>query len=413
MSMKASLVFSAVFCVAACSVDSSGFSQTQDCSGNWQRWSAKPGQEGAFPDNHVSYFRYTFEVPQDRKIALRISARYPVGRYMGFNIYNTAKMDSVAGISDAEINPDAGFENPYRSGSRSGDERYTLIMDPHDPKISQEEVDRIAEGSNLSEETPEVDAEKKKYQREVWYRIYDPTDGEGGQGQVELPKIEAIDQATGLPVECPAAAVIPVPKGELNWGRLTSAPPGPDRDGGLSFVHHQGMGLYANRDTSYLAARLKLLGADKEVVVLKFKAPRSARAIEDLKNPENIDVRYWSFCVGGAVTTLTYECLADRNAKVDAEGFVKIVVAPGSFREKIHDANFLERPIGALPVLIYRNLITRENFEGSFSKVPVWGATSRFQGNAGEYAAEKFIGEYAPVGRVCSTEQFLKDGCPL
>ena len=411
--MNKALVLSAVLFVAACGVDSPGFSQTQDCSGRWQAWSAKPGEEGAFPDTHVSYFRYTFEVPKDRKIALRVSARYPVGRYMGFNIYNTAKMDSVAGISDVEINPDEGYENPYRSGTHSGNDRYTLVMNPHDPKISQDVGSAISGPVTLTNETPDAEAEKKKYQREVWYRIYDPTDGEGGLGQVDLPRIEAIDQTTGLPVECPAPALIPVPKGELNWGRLTSAPPGPDRDGGLHFVHHQGMGLYANRDTSYLAARLKLLGADKEVVVLKFKAPRSARSIEDLRNPQDIDVRYWSFCIGGAVTTLTYECLADRNAKIDDNGFVKIIIAPESLRSRVTDANFLERPIGILPVLIYRNLISREDFAGSFANIPVWKTRSLFRGNAGEYAADKFIGEYAPVGRVCSTEQFLKDGCPL
>jgi len=411
--LKTSLVLSAVFFIAACGVDSLGFSQTQDCSGHWQAWSAKPGVEGAFPDTNVSYFRYTFEVPTDRKISLRVSARYPVGRYMGFNIYNTAKMDSVAGISDVEINPDAGFENPYRSGMRSGDERYTLVMDPHNPKIRQELGETPTSLENSTEEAPDADAEKRKNQREVWYRIYDPTDGEGGLGQVELPKIEAIDQASGLPVSCPTPTVIPVPKGELNWGRLTSAPPGPGSDGGVNFVHHQGMGLYANRDTNYLAARLKLLGADKEVVVLKFKAPRSARSIEDLKNPQDIDVRYWSFCIGGAVTTLTYECLADRNAKIDSDGYVKIVIAPESFRDQVKDANFLERPIGVLPVMIYRNLISREDFVGSFSRVPVWKTRSLFRGNAGEYAADKFIGDYAPMGRVCSTDQFMRDGCPL
>jgi hypothetical protein len=113
------------------------------------------------------------------------------------------------------------------------------------------------------------------------------------------------------------------------------------------------------------------------------------------------------------VTTLTYECLADRNAKIDSNGYVKIVIAPESFRDQVKDANFLQRPIGVLPVMIYRNLISREDFAGSFALVPVWKTRSLFRGNAGEYAADKFIGDYAPMGRVCSTEQFMRDGCPL
>jgi hypothetical protein len=413
--MKRLILLPIISFLFACSVNKSAYSQTtssssNDCSDRWQLWSAKPGVEGAFPDTQVSYFRYTFEVPQDRKIFFRVTARYPLGRYMGFNIYNTSKMDSVAGISDVEINPDAGFENPYRTGESSDSQRYTLIMNPHDPMISQ---NNAASALTSDEGGPNPDAEKKLQQREVWYRIYDPTDGTGGSGQVELPRVEAIDQTTGEPVECPMSAMIPVPKGELNWGRLWSAPPGPDGSGDLHFVHHQGMGLYANRDTNYLAARLKLLGADKEVVVLKFKAPRTVKSINDLKNPENIDVRYWSFCIGGAVTTVTAECLADRNAKVDANGFINIVIAPEKMRSLAGDANFMVRPVGFIPVLIYRNLIASNDFEGSFDRVPLWRSKLSSTDGTDSYAAEKYIGSYAPVGRVCSIEQFEKDRCPL
>jgi hypothetical protein len=411
--LKKSIALCVVSVVSTFTFASAVFSQNGDCSAAWQAWSAKPGQEGAFPDTNVSYFRYTFEVPQDRKIALRVSARYPLGRYMGFNIYNTAKMNSVAGIGDTEINPDSGYENPYRSGDASSQGRYTLIMDPHDPQISQTFENDLSP-SALRNESADPEAEKRKHYREIWYRIYDPSDGEGGLGQVELPKIEAIDQATGQVASCPNTVDIPVPKGGFSWGRLSSTPPGPGRDGELHLVHHQGMGLYANRDTSYLTARLKLVGASKQVVVLKFKAPRTAQSFDDFKNPVGFDVRYWSFCIGGAITTLTYDCIADRQAKVDEDGFVRIVVAPASFRDQVKGKNFLERPIGVLPVLIYRNLVSRENFEGAFSKIPLWGSrSSGARSGAGELAADKFIGDYAPVGRVCSSEEFLENGCPL
>jgi len=396
---------------AACSMETRGFSQSQDCTSQWQAWSQKPGDEGAFPDSHVSYFRYTFEVPKGRKIAFRVTAKYPVGRYMGFNIYNTAKMDSLAGIADFEINPDEGFENPYRSGEAAPDARYTLWMNPHEPAIHQS-IDGINNPrGNLRNEQPDSEAERKIFQREIWYRIYDPTDGPGGNGRTELPKVEAVDQETGLPVECPTPALIPVPKGEFDWGRMWAAPPGPDSKGNLHFVHHQGMGLYANRDTDYVAARLKLIGASDEVVILKFRAPKSAHSIGDLKDPSRIDVRYWSFCIGAAVTTVTTECLVDRNARVDGDGFVKIVIAPPSLREIVQDANFMVRPLGMMPVLIYRNLIPRADFPGSFSKVPLWRSRLPFVEGADEYAADKFIGEYAPVGKVCSVDQYKINKC--
>lgn len=398
----------------SCAVESNAFSQVGTCTSYWKSWSARPGDEGAFPDSNVSYFRYTFDLPRERRILLRITADFPIGRYMGFNIYNTSDMDSVAGIRDVEITPDVGTQNPYRTGEHASAGRYTLLMDPHDPAISQTQPSMIDDTTNALNRDPSSDEDKRKYQREIWYRIYDPVDGQGGSGLTQLPTVEAVDKETGLAVECPMHVDIPVPKGELDLGRLWSAPPGPEENGDLRFVHHEGMGLYANRDTDYLAARLKLRGGDKEVVVLKFRSPRVAKSIEDLRIPSKVDVRYWSFCIGGAVTTITTECLVDKNAKIDSDGFVRIVIGPESLRQNVADSNFMRRPIGMLPVLIYRNLIASPDFAGDFAKIPLWRSrltTSDTGSNS--YAADRFIGDYAPVGKVCSTDDYLKGACEI
>lgn len=408
-------LFAVLFCsFLSCAVESDAFSQAGSCASYWKAWSARPGDEGAFPDSNVSYFRYTFDLPRDRKILLRITADFPIGRYMGFNIYNTSDMDSVAGIRDVEITPDIGTQNPYRTGDLAHGGSYTLFMDPHDPAISQAQPLIPNDAVKVLNGDPSSDADKRKYQRELWYRIYDPVDGQGGSGLKQLPTIEAVDQDTGLAVECPMHVDIPVPKGELDLGRLWSAPPGPEENGDLRFVHHEGMGLYANRDTDYLAARLKLRGADKEVVVLKFRSPRVARSIEDLQIPSEFDVRYWSFCIGGAVTTITTECLVDKNAKINSDGFVKIVIGPESLRHNVSESNFMRRPIGMLPVLIYRNLIASPDFAGDFAKVPVWRSRlSTSNTGSNSYAADKFIGDYAPVGKVCSIDDYLKGACEI
>ena len=119
------------------SVTGQSMAQISDCSGQWQVFSQIPDNEGAFPDTHVSYFRYTFQLPAERKIMFKVSGRYPRGRYMGFNIYNSVQMDSKTGIADFEIEPDSGSENPYRTGDADTAGSYTLWMNPHEPKIAQ------------------------------------------------------------------------------------------------------------------------------------------------------------------------------------------------------------------------------------------------------------------------------------
>lgn len=397
-----------LFLIVGCQPASAGLEDSSDCSGQWEAWSQKPGVEGAFPDTQVSYYRYTFKVPQTSKIMFKVTGQFPNGRYTGFNIYNSTNMDSVVGIADYEINPDAGSSNPFRTGTMTDDDGYTLWMDPHDPQISQLPITSHLSGGN---QNPDADQTVSGNSREIWYRIYDAKDDPGGRGNVELPRIEAFNQATGEATACPQPVSIPVPKGKFEWSKLWTLPPGPSDAGILSFVHHKGMGLYANRDTDYVAARLRLRGGRDEVTILKFRAPRSAKGIEDLARPENLDVRYWSFCIGSALTTTTAVCLNDSVATLDQDGFVTIVIGNSSIKEFTAGANFLERPLGTLPVLIYRNLIPREGFSGAFKNIPFWKAVMPVLGSAEEYAADKFIGDYAPVGKVCSVDQYKATRC--
>jgi len=395
--------------IVASDSSQNAFAESSDCSTQWQAWSQKPNEEGAFPDTQVSYFRYTFEVPSDSKIMFKVTGKFPGGRYTGFNIYNSAKMDSVAGIADYEINPDVDSNNPFRTGKPTSNDRYTLWMNPHEPAISQQQfVSQLVDGESGA---PSDEQAPSRNSREIWYRIYDANDGPGGTGNVELPKIEAYDQLTGEPITCPRSVLIPVPKGGLDWSKLWTVPPGPNDAGQLHFVHHKGMGLYANRDTDYVAARLTLRGGQDQVTILKFRAPKSARDFSDLMNPENIDVRYWSFCIGAALTTTTFGCLNDREAIVDQDGFVNIVIANKSIKDLVPGANFMERPTAALPILIYRNLIPRDGFAGAFKNIPVWKSTMPLLGSADQYAADKYIGEYAPVGKVCTVAEFKATRC--
>ncbi len=372
-----------------------------DCSAQWTRFSQKPGDEGAFPDTQVSYYRYMFKLPKDQPIHIRVSGVYPNGRYMGYNLYDPNKMDSVAGISDQEIKSDVGYDNPFQTGLWQAFDSYTLWFDPQQQIITQDSTALSSSTSPTSEQN-----------REIWYRIYDPKDGPGATGAVALPRIETFDARTGAPVACPEAITIEVPKAPQGIGQAANLPPGPDDNGNIRFVHHNGMGLYANRDTNYVSARLKMRGADEDVAVIKFKAPRSAQSIDDLDRPGLFDVRYWSFCIGSALSTTTSGCVSDSNAKVDESGFVTIVIASRRPEQLPVHAHYLERVKGTIPIMIYRNLLPTTNFTGDLSKIPIWQAGWPGR-NADEYAADKFIGTYAPIGKLCSLVEFNATRCQI
>ena len=385
------------------SVTGQSMAQISDCSGQWQVFSQIPDNEGAFPDTHVSYFRYTFQLPAERKIMFKVSGRYPRGRYMGFNIYNSVQMDSKTGIADFEIEPDSGSENPYRTGDADTAGSYTLWMNPHEPKIAQTPM--------VNDLTAATDDPTAKLNREIWYRIYAPSNGAGGSGEVDLPRVEAYDQSSGRPVACPTHVEIPVPKGSLDWSKLWTLPPGPREDKSLHFVHHQGMGLYANRDTHYVAARLPLRGSSDDVAIIKFRAPRVPSSMGDLGHPERADVRYWSFCIGSAMVTTTSSCLSDGDAIVDENGFVTIVIGKPAFRVLTSGVNFMNRPNAFLPMLIYRNLLTTDGFTGDIRTIPFWMARNPLTSIADDFAADKFIGDYAPVGLVCPSAEYQTTRC--
>ena len=377
--------------------------QNSDCSAQWQVYSQQPDNEGAFPDTHVSYFRYTFQLPADGKIMFKVSGNFPHGRYMGFNIYNSAQMDSKTGIADFEIEPDSGSQNPYQTGDDSTSNAYTLWMNPHEPKIAHTPTHiSLTDGSDDNAAT---------MNREIWYRIYAPADGPGNRGQAELPRIEAFDQASGRLVACPTHVEIPVPKGSLDWSKLWTLPPGPRDDKSLHFVHHQGMGLYANRDTHYVAARLPLRGSSDDVAIIKFRAPRVPASIADFSHPDRADVRYWSFCIGAAMTTTTSSCLSDSDAVVDENGFVTIVIGKPALRSLVTGVNFMDRPNAFLPILIYRNLLTTDGFMGDIRTIPFWMARQPLSSISDDYAADKFIGDYAPLGIVCSSAEYQTNRC--
>jgi len=340
---------------------------SSDCTSGWKIFSQLPNNEGALPEPHVSYFRYQFKMPAGRKLKLKIEGEYPQGRYFGFNVYDAKNMNTTGGIADHEIEPDTGSSNPFRAVGEISSQKYTLNVVPVG--------DRGSKPNTL--EMPQAGAQDEKL-NEIWYRIYDPADGAGNTGKTRLPRITAFDAETGQLIDCPEETFREVPRGRkdgiaANLKKIKQIPPVADAQGKIHFVYQKGMGLYPNRDTSYLTARLPIGDKKEKIAVIRVKVPKTDLDYLQKRVPQ-AQVRYSPFCTGSAVSTVTTDCISDREAQqfVDNEGYLTVVIGPADFKDKVKNAAFLEYRDVGYPVVIYRHLLAKAEFQGNFTRLPVW-----------------------------------------
>ncbi len=375
--------------------------QGEICDYLWQSLDSTPYQSSLFTDSNNTYWRIRFRLPRDSKTALKFSARFSYSRYMSFNVYDQTTLDSQHSLADFNIQPEPGSLNPFLDGaSRDLNNRnYTVWVVPSGMK------DKFSSFSNVME-YPITHQESAFQYLEVWYRIYFPDIFSDSNGNVPLPQIESFDSDTMNKKECPERGEIPPP--ELS---LSNSPPIPS-EGELFFYRSPGANIYSLPDNQYLTSRLTR--KKNEVYVFKFRSPQFSNTYFDHdKFNGNTQVRYWSLCLSG-VNGVTGECLADSKAKISKEGFVNVVVGAEEYRKEIESlgVNFISRGNFTLPVILYRNLLSRKSFEGNLDKIPICYPQGLSQSaDAKPFAAHHFIGDYAPLGAYCSWSEFLKNHC--
>ncbi len=370
----------------------SSFAFAQDCTPNWEVFSSEPYVEKAFPDTNVTYWRYRFEVPENSTTGLKISGKFPYSRYMNYNVYDQKTLDTAGSLPDREILPEDGSKNPF--------------LENADRKMVQRDYSTwIVPSAYLSMPLPNILPLPNGQYVEVWYRVYAPDKGKDKNGGVALPTIKSIDLLTGEETACPKAKALKTPP-FLAFGSL---PPGTNRDK-IEFYRPKPGGFYPNKDNTYLVG---FLSSDrKDVNVIQMRVPTFAKTDpgEPFFSDKN-ETRYWSLCSGG-VSQKTADCMRDFHFKQRKDGFITAVVGPASIREKVEarGLNFINRGEFVFSVMIYRNLLAQENFVGNQRKVPMLPAPELFnEKERRRYAAQNYIGDYAPQGQSCSVETFLAE----
>lgn len=384
------------------------------------------------PDKHATYWPYAInreshETADNR--GFKFKGQFAHARYQSFHVYNDVDGSLVwsdwevepkpkSSLRDSaiepDVDPDVKNENPYQPDvDRNTPNRdYTVWVVPEGSDTSS-----YANASNVITFPQFVE------KLSVYLRVYLPDENLKGHphylsGGVPLPEIECFDTANPeQPAECPTARLI-AGTGETPEG------PGKNEDGEVHFYRITAGDFYVNEDSAYLATVFKDLKGT--VAVIKFKPP----TFTDTSDPngsfpeDQTQLRYWSLNVCSGQLTNTTACLVDYQATVARDGFVYVVLGKAlpHIIKKALGLNFLpwgprrEGPKGEEGddkiVLIYRHMVIDSNFCTSAADVVPFDPDKVVEGDPEtrySQAADRQIGEYAPVGRYFSEAEFLEN----
>lgn len=304
--MKALLLF--VFAVPAFA---------QECSHLWNKnLEINPSTpKGYVGDSWAAYGLMGYKNKPD--LAWHFRAKFPRARFMSIETYVTEKKRRHDFHFDFQFEPNPGSQNPFRDGV----EMNTPFRDF--------EVDVIpSEGHSTDPNVVFISPTEEIHA--IYYRIYVPSQGVTITEE-DLPEVYAYNARTGEPMDCPVADASVIfdpdyPQSFINW-----------------VLPKRAFAFKANIDSIFAklsdqgnnsAIPYYMFGLSKvrrgKVAVVRFKAPTFFDTAMG-QGPFRVqgDVRYWSLCMQNLVKGKTLNCLPDFLAKVDAQGFVNVVVGRG------------------------------------------------------------------------------------
>jgi hypothetical protein len=145
-----------------------------------------------------------------------------------------------------------------------------------------------------------------------------------------------------------------------------------------------------------------------EVIMFRFIPPAYAYNLSQIPNA---DVRYYSLGVGDS-KTYNYITKEDDELKIASDGYINVVVAreDNDIIAKSSGLNFIKwaPEIGNIGLIIYRNLLTKPNYEYSLLKVPDIKENTNQVFSTNLYA-KTHLGDHAPSGVTMTKQQFLQN----
>lgn len=325
-------------------------------------------------------------------------------------MYDTSSQNPLGQIQDVDIKPLPGHQNPFTPGTDR-----SVTQRSYEVRLAPEES--VGDGDANTITIPD-DVKKMT----LLLRVYRADDGRDATGGVGLPKVEVFDVSTEKPARCPRRLNVPweVFKGLvgifMNFVKHSSAM---DIESVLSeeifSCRVWVAGFFPQGDNPYIAAPISREFG--EVAAIRFQAPdfpRTAGGGGRFTGEE--DVRYFSACMCDFKTSGCSVCIPDDRMSIDEQGFVNIAVGPENIASPARDKGwtyFAWEDDYSMPMLLFRQMKPRKDFEGSFLKVPEVSFKEPLEDQIGEKKASNHIGDYAPRGHYCSAEELLANECGL
>lgn len=409
-----------------------------NCSTQWGRtWAGiVPYSAPFYPAQNATYWLYNIERDANGNLpAIRISGQYPHARYMSYNLYENATGYAASAVRDNNIQADEGSLNPFVAGTdRNVENRdYTLWY------VSENNQESVAKLKSQYGDSNVIVIPNSVEQPGIALRVYLPDSGQDLYGGVGFPSINSFDPAAtdieNAPTACPTAKNYGLPHMTqliVAGEDVERLDPVTDAFRDVHFYFTPGGGTYPNEDARYGATLLTPgLNDDHEVTEFRFKAPTTTLTQNNTGAIFSADdeMRYWSLCMNGFKSTQMSRCINDEDVVTDEEGFVRVVISYNDLtlkryiKKNLTGVNFMTYDGFNVPALILRHMVPNETFKTSFHNdadgVRPEGVHGTVDAETGEpvvangidtYWADKYIGDYSPVGKTCSIKDFKKNG---
>jgi hypothetical protein len=422
-----------VVLVAACSDDTgddaqssdSGTPSTTDAGDGLCAWATRADDETlniAYPDAAATYWGLAYDLAPGETLELHGS--FPAARYASFITYHPTG-GAIDVLTDRDIEPDPGSENPFAGGDPLADRDYTVVLraDGDDgPNVilagdegAPSSSTLPADGGTATTAPPVTlppDLEPAHVlgsggddglKGSILYRVYVPEDAADPTGGAGLPEVAVVDpDGKARPVPT-CAAPGPNPVGEA---LVEAYGPATDRPAPATPVFVRPAAgaarLFPNPDNVYIASIAAY--EPGRIVVIRGTAPTFADPPGGRPIGSGEQVRYWSLCTNEYRKPYPVShCVLDRDVVLDDGGRYTIVVSTPDDRppnataeEGVTWLDWGSTDVDNL--LLLRHMLADPGFDESAINV-----------EPGTLASTT-MGDYAPVGTYCESSAFASGG---
>lgn len=425
------LLVAVLFCSPALSQSGWGVWATPDAScSEAQAWYGQQNIQSeptgmrnvAYPEGNATYWAGL--VSGTIGSTVTIKGQFPAARYMGIQVYDIEH--NVRGaIGDQEINPDAGTNNPFRSGSTAELGTYTV---------------KLVFGATPATPAPNTIYSDGLTEVGLVYRVYYPNNVKSLYGSTTSPKLPKIKQNGVALSTCKPRPILPKSEtvnGHIDQYDFTGTIPVETRPvtnppSVLLSITNPFTPFYPSADNNYMSALIsrQFMTApyDYNMVVMRFRAPTFPNTQTGeapwLATTER-QVRFWSVCENEPLTTGVTRCLADGQSH-PVDGFVTVVFSdpsnkPSNSQLQTWGASWL--PFGALldtDVVYTLDGEPKTNADGIYwygfilyrqtLANPSWTQSMSAVGQLPRTQVKAAMGDYYPKIGYCRKSDFKKLG---